>query len=156
VPVNGIRQQLQGSKLGNQLVQIAESQEEIDLRDLHLQFPFVSLNQAADCNHGLDSAILLEGGGPQHGFDRLLFGSIDEPTRVHENHVGSLEIAYDPCTVTDEVTNQSLRVDSRLVTTEGDYAQIQPATSCGVNELERETGSDRPVALPAARCSAFP
>jgi hypothetical protein len=109
---------------GHQRVEVVEPEEEIHVGHLLSQLVLVALHQTADGDHRLDVARLFQIGGVQDGLDRFALRGVDEPTRIHEHDIGRTQVPHDLGTVPYEVAYQTLRVDGRLVTAEGDDAEF--------------------------------
>ena len=101
---------------GNEIGQIGEAHEEVDFRDFTLQLVLVPLDQTTDYGDGLDLARLLQLGNFQYRLDRFLFGGVYESTGIDQNHIGLRDVALQARPTAHELTDQSLRVHSGLVT----------------------------------------
>ena len=109
----------------HQLVQITEAEKQVDLWNLFLQRRSIPLDQTAYRNHGFHVRTPLEAAGLDHCLDRFLFGGVDEATGIHQHHIGIFNLVNDCSTVTNQVTDQTLRVNGGLVAAEGDDAEFQ-------------------------------
>ena len=112
-------------QLGHKVVQLGESQKEIDLGNLSLQLMLVSLHETTDRHDRLD-ALRLELGGAEDGVDRFLLRGIDEPARVHENHVRRRQLRRHDGAVADQLAHEPLGVHRGFVAAEGNDAQLHP------------------------------
>ena len=123
---DGIREQAPLSERGDELVQIGESQEEIDFRHLSCQLLLVALHQAADRHDRFDRRFLLELCRLQHRLDGLPLRRVDEPARVDEDDVGLGEVVGEAGAMPHQLPDQPLGVDGGFVAAEGDDAQFHP------------------------------
>ena len=111
---------------GYEVVEVRESEKQVDLGDLLRQLPLVALDQAADGDDRFHAALRLEARGRQDRIDRLLLGGVDESAGVDEDHVGVWEVRGHDRAVPHEVAHQALGVDGRLVAAERDDAELHP------------------------------
>ncbi len=122
---DGIGDQAAFRELRNEMVQLGETEKQVDFRNLGLQLLLVPLDEATDRHDRLD-AFLFQLGGTEDGVDRFPFRGIDEPARVHENHVRRRQLRRHHGAVADQLAHEPLRVHRRLVAAEGDDAQFHP------------------------------
>ena len=108
------------------MVEVGESEEQVDFGDLLLELLLVALDQAADRNDGLHAADPLELRRFQDGLDGFPLCRVDEPARVDEDHVGVGEVGRHDRAVADELAHEPLGVDGRLIAAERDDAQLHP------------------------------
>ncbi len=112
-------------ELRNQMVQLGESEHEIDFGNLLLQFLLVPLDETADRHDRLDAS-LFQLRGAEDGVDRLLLGRVDETAGIDQNHVGSRQIGCHDGAVPDQLAHEPFRVDRRFVAAEGGDAKLHP------------------------------
>jgi hypothetical protein len=124
VPRHRIDDEAPRSQGWYQPVEVAESKEEIDLRNLPGELVPIPLDEASHHGDRLHLAFPFEGGRLQHRLDGFLLGGIDEATSVDEDHVGGLEVSNYPCPVSHKLANQTFRVDRGFVATEGDDTEF--------------------------------
>ncbi len=110
----------------NQAAQLAQPQEEVDLRDLHRQLVAVALDEASHRHHGLHFPPGLQLARVEHRLDGLLLRLLDEAARVHDDHVGSFDVRGDARTVPHERRHHALGVDRVLVAAERDERDARP------------------------------
>ena len=122
---DGILEQAPFGERGDELVQVRESQEEIDFRDLGSQLLLVALHQAPD-RHDRPDAALFQFRRLEHRVDGLALRGVDEAAGVDQNDVGVREDVGEARTVPHQLADEPLGVDGGLVAAEGDDAQFHP------------------------------
>ncbi len=113
-------------EVGHEVMQIGKPEEQVHFGDFLLELPSVAFDEAADRHDGFDVPFPLEPRGAEDGVDRLLFGRVDEPTGVDEDHVGRGQIASHDRAVPHELPDDPFRIDRRLVAAERDDAELHP------------------------------
>ena len=126
MPGDGIGDEPPTRQLGHQVMEIGESQEQVDLGDLLLQLRLVPLHQATDRHDRFDRRRSLQLRGREHRVDGLLLGRVDEPAGVHQDHVGVREMRRYLGTVAHELADEPLGIDRRLVAPQRDHAEFHP------------------------------
>ena len=89
----------------------------------------VPLGQAADRDHGLGAAGLLEVRGLQQRVDGVLLGGLDEPAGVHDHGVGVRRVVDQPEAVGLQPTGELLGVDLVAGAPEGHHGDRQRGRS---------------------------
>src|SRR5712672_1865071 len=84
---DGILNQAAAAQLRDEMVQVGESEEQVNLGNFGLQLLLVTLYQAPR-GHNRFHPALFELGGAEYRVDRLLFRGVDETAGVDENDVG--------------------------------------------------------------------
>ena len=84
------------AKLAGHIGVIVEAEHRVGFRQGLGQLGAVPLRQAADGDHRLGSAGLLEVGRGQQGVDRILLGALHETARVDHDRVGAFGVVGQP------------------------------------------------------------
>jgi len=111
-------------ELRHEAVHLARAEEQVHLGERVRELALVTLDHAADRDHRLRPARLLQAPGFDDGVDALLLRGVDEAAGVHEDDVGVLGPVSGLGAPVGELREIPLGVDRILVTPEGDDGNL--------------------------------
>jgi hypothetical protein len=112
-------------ELGNEVLELGESQKQVDFGDFLLQLVLIALDETPDRDDGFDP-LLLEPRGFQHRIDGFLLRRVDETAGVDEDDIGARQVGRHDGAVAHELSYEPLRVHRRLVAAERNDAELHP------------------------------
>ena len=122
---DGIGNQPALRQLRDEVMQLGESEKQIDFGNLLRKLLLVALHQATDGDDRLDSTLFQLRRG-QDGIDRFLLRGVDETAGVHQNDVRLRQHRGHHGAVPNQIAHEAFGIDRRLVAAEGNDAELHP------------------------------